>query len=91
VVIDAKENETRLGRIGLLIRWVLKIDTFKLNPYQIDRLEGFSIFGHITIRTTIMFSMGILSVPLLIGITRTLGQKEIATAYAAIAIFVLPD
>lgn len=38
-----------------------------------------------------MFSMGILSVPLLIGITRTLGQKEIATAYAAIAIFVLPD
>ncbi|NLV83149.1 MAG: hypothetical protein GXY60_01100 [Spirochaetales bacterium] len=57
MVIDAKENETRLGRIGLLIRWVLKIDTFKLNPYQIDRLEGFSIFGYSTIRATIMFSM----------------------------------
>jgi hypothetical protein len=92
LIVAYIEFITALGFMGitmemLLINWFMKIEKFKLDPYYPDGMGGFSIFGYITIRATIMFSMGGLAIPLLISSARIIGTQGAIAVYMVIGVY----
>jgi len=85
---------TGIGFCGVINTFVLIYKVYKhcdlvVDPYNIDELGGLSIFGHLTIRTTMLFSTGALCVPILIIISRALNPAFSIGIYSLIGIFSL--
>lgn len=72
-----------------LTQHICKNNTLHLNPYDSDGLGGLSIFGYLTIRTTLLFSSGAMFVPILLSIAQYLGSWYSLGVYLLVFLFTI--